>query len=520
MCQNWKPGKIRFGENRLIFFSKADRLGSGETDDSDYEGALRQMQAKLNSAITGELERNLSDNAFFGPNEDNRLFVTADGDLTPTFLNILTQAARQEIAHVRKRITDVTELTARLEDDFLIETLIRDMFHNIQALIYKARHDTLMLAGGYSSLMEGFVDCKGTFGAQLYGEIVVRAFEEMQETREPASLLFIDLDKFKPVNDQFGHDVGDETLRYVGKLIMQAIRGGKTDDPIRFSGEELGILMRSTTSKRALYPAERIRYNLERNPLLVRKPVEIDEDGAEKAKGNVARVRKSRFIEIIKNNGIEKVEIGEGIRVPKYLKNTFDGLHGSGKEINIEEAEGGRGIKLILPDQREPESENRIVLIYIPLTASIGVAEFTTELLEETEEKMMRLQDTPDIEEIRKLLEQAGIEGGKSYLTEDENNIIQVILDGDERKLISLLNGESANMLTAVKERLRNVFVKTAFNTVRSNADEQTYIAKKGGRNCIARKGRIVDAKDITGAELMSPGSLSTPAVTIDEPEN
>jgi diguanylate cyclase (GGDEF)-like protein len=71
------------------------------------------------------------------------------------------------------------------------------------------------------------------------------------------SLVMCDLDKFKEVNDNFGHSVGDDTLALFGQLIREAIR--PTDHAYRFGGEEFLILLPNSHLEEAVNVAERVR---------------------------------------------------------------------------------------------------------------------------------------------------------------------------------------------------------------------------------------------------------------------
>lgn len=74
------------------------------------------------------------------------------------------------------------------------------------------------------------------------------------------SLLFIDIDDFKEVNDGYGHVVGDSVIRRVAKIIKTEIR--QSDLAIRYGGEEFVVLMPGTASIEALVLAERIRSSI------------------------------------------------------------------------------------------------------------------------------------------------------------------------------------------------------------------------------------------------------------------
>jgi diguanylate cyclase (GGDEF)-like protein len=71
------------------------------------------------------------------------------------------------------------------------------------------------------------------------------------------SLLFIDLDRFKPINDQYGHLRGSRTLREVGFLIRAAVR--ETDIPARYGGDEFVVILPQTDGASARILAEKLR---------------------------------------------------------------------------------------------------------------------------------------------------------------------------------------------------------------------------------------------------------------------
>ena len=82
-----------------------------------------------------------------------------------------------------------------------------------------------------------------------------------QRSGAPLSLLLIDIDHFKSINDRFGHDAGDQVLRRVGMAIHNLSRD--TDLPARYGGEEFAVLAPHTDLEGALELAERIRTGIQ-----------------------------------------------------------------------------------------------------------------------------------------------------------------------------------------------------------------------------------------------------------------
>jgi two-component system, cell cycle response regulator len=97
----------------------------------------------------------------------------------------------------------------------------------------------------------------------LTGLLNRRAFEELLEIEEERrdaplqSLIMIDIDNFKAINDSFGHPIGDQVIVGVGGIIRDALRGA--DLATRYGGEEFAVLLPGTGEADAYAVAERIR---------------------------------------------------------------------------------------------------------------------------------------------------------------------------------------------------------------------------------------------------------------------
>lgn len=88
-------------------------------------------------------------------------------------------------------------------------------------------------------------------------QVAAQELERNQRHQQPLSVLAMDLDHFKHVNDQFGHDMGDKVLVHFADVVQGEIR--KTDHFARMGGEEFIVLLPHTESAEALQMARRIQ---------------------------------------------------------------------------------------------------------------------------------------------------------------------------------------------------------------------------------------------------------------------
>jgi diguanylate cyclase (GGDEF)-like protein len=90
---------------------------------------------------------------------------------------------------------------------------------------------------------------------------VNRALERLRQRNEPATVLFIDIDHFKPVNDTYGHSQGDLVLQWIGSALSDRLR--KHDVLARYGGEEFVALLADTDLDEGMAIAEELRERVE-----------------------------------------------------------------------------------------------------------------------------------------------------------------------------------------------------------------------------------------------------------------
>lgn len=110
--------------------------------------------------------------------------------------------------------------------------------HGIKSVIQDFRlNQKLTNLAHYDSLT-------GAANRLLFKDRLTQALKSAKRNKRTVSLLYFDLDDFKPVNDQYGHDVGDELLKIFVKLVSSVCR--ETDTIARFGGDEFVLLLPDT----------------------------------------------------------------------------------------------------------------------------------------------------------------------------------------------------------------------------------------------------------------------------------
>ncbi len=100
----------------------------------------------------------------------------------------------------------------------------------------------------------------GLFNHRNFQERLSAEFKRLQRFPEPFSLLLVDIDYFKKINDLYGHPAGDEVLRNIAGIIRETVRD--VDVPARYGGEEFAAVLLGTSHDGALNLAERLRTSI------------------------------------------------------------------------------------------------------------------------------------------------------------------------------------------------------------------------------------------------------------------
>ncbi len=179
--------------------------------------------------------------------------LRAEGGLTPV---VLLSLHDDPIARA--------EAFAEGADDYLVKPYsVRELVARVQRR--RASHANLLASKVEAARLHELAVTDGltqVANHRAFQERLREEFRRAQRYDDPLALILVDLDHFKNVNDNFGHQVGDEVLLAVAGSVKAAVR--ETDFVARYGGEEFAVLLPKTHLAGALTVAERIAAEMKR----------------------------------------------------------------------------------------------------------------------------------------------------------------------------------------------------------------------------------------------------------------
>ncbi len=136
----------------------------------------------------------------------------------------------------------------------------------MKAVRDRARADRALLDKLHSAEESATTDgLTGLLNRRSFDERLTELTGVATRHREPLALLMLDIDRFKAVNDEFGHPAGDAALRFIADRIRHVLRNG--DLAFRYGGEEFAVLLRKCDAIGGLGVFDRLKDELRKQPV-------------------------------------------------------------------------------------------------------------------------------------------------------------------------------------------------------------------------------------------------------------
>ena len=177
-------------------------------------------------------------------------------------LNIGTQAKHSAAYNISSKLEKLGSVKLSRDKPFLsTELIVIELF--IGSLFFPLRNALLYKEAIANSMRDPLTGIGNRSAMDAYFEREVKLARRQQT---PLSILILDIDHFKKVNDTFGHSCGDTALKHTSRQIKNSLR--ETDQVFRYGGEEFVALLNGADIKSAQMTAERIRSNVASNPII------------------------------------------------------------------------------------------------------------------------------------------------------------------------------------------------------------------------------------------------------------
>jgi diguanylate cyclase (GGDEF)-like protein len=203
------------------------------TSGIELQGQMTEIQAHQTPSIPDQLAAPNTELVFYGRDSDDPLVREVIERYDLAAMVVAPIVARGEflgslsvlVADDPSRLAPTRDLRDRLSGVVAQAASALQTARLIERMSYQASHDGLT----------------GLANRGLFTERMEQAMAAAERNGRPVGLFFVDLDCFKAVNDEWGHDVGDELLRQVAQRLLATVRAG--DTVARLGGDEFAIIL-------------------------------------------------------------------------------------------------------------------------------------------------------------------------------------------------------------------------------------------------------------------------------------
>ncbi len=259
--------------------SLIERLREGNTVNfwrEDGTEIVARMSVMPDSRWSVMAERDAVD-AFAEINSFRRLTVIVSGSLIVIMALIAYLFSTRTLAPLRRLTEGATEVASgdlnvrikvRGKDEI---SYLTEVFNNMVERLALGRQQvektsqTLRQQNRSLKVLSNTDSLTGLYNRQHLTNRLERLLTASEEAQTPFAILMIDLDRFKALNDEYGHVAGDEAIRRIAEHIRDTLR--KSDYAARFGGEEFVVLLPKVDAAHAFELAERLRLAVASTPV-------------------------------------------------------------------------------------------------------------------------------------------------------------------------------------------------------------------------------------------------------------
>jgi len=232
-----------------------------------------------------------------------------------TLKDILTDIIDREIkdSELRKSTVDALDKLLCFDTELVFDTYIGSLVSAVKAARDKSEKYAIGLEEKVAERTRELRELSrrdgltGLYNHRAFLEFLKRDLSYAKRNRQPLSLVYFDVDKFKSVNDIEGHLKGDEILKSIGTILLEITRD--IDAPCRYGGDEFCAVLSGSTSKDAEKFCQRLTENFSKKYGDITLSIGIAQTGPEKFDNSDALIKRAdrSMYEAKKNAGFQIV---------------------------------------------------------------------------------------------------------------------------------------------------------------------------------------------------------------------
>jgi diguanylate cyclase len=237
-----------------------------------YLKTVNQELAEINGVVGGAVEYEQARKSASKKMQASMLYEVGELEAsseTATDLTQLKNQVRSQLGNIRQALAHFQQAEQTQQDlAFQLETLS----NKIQLMEMEAEKNTSLLEKQRHKALHD--PLTGLPNREYYNERSLYEFQRWQRYSRPLTLAVFDIDHFKKVNDDYGHQAGDQVLKVIGSSIAKRLRS--VDFFCRFGGEEFVAVMPETQLEEAIKVLDKIRaaianaaFNYKEQPLSI-----------------------------------------------------------------------------------------------------------------------------------------------------------------------------------------------------------------------------------------------------------
>ena len=258
-----------------LISKKSNKILAVTNDSDKIVGVVNYDELLVNilNKISGKKKQDILNKEISNFMNKNLILVHPEDDIVPTF-ELMKENKIDYIVVINSDNYPVGILNIYDLFENVIKIKIRNMDYSVNEIEKKSSLEKdkvikkLMKEIDTLHAQSTIDPLTGLFNVRYFNKIIEEEVERARRYKYSISIIFMDLDHFKDINDIYGHDCGNLVLHEIGKLLSNNSNNvnmlRKSDVAIRYGGEEFIVICPNTKKEQALILGERIRKTIEK----------------------------------------------------------------------------------------------------------------------------------------------------------------------------------------------------------------------------------------------------------------